>query len=106
MAPCNARPCTSSTGSWWETAPSRRRPSSGAPPRRWCAATCGLEDIQTEVFFFPSAAHTEKEGSYTNTQRLVPWRHKAVEPIGESRSDLHFVHDLGVRLKKLYADST
>ena len=64
------------------------------------------EDIQTEVFFFPCAAHTEKEGSYTNTQRLVQWRHKAVEPIGESRSDLHFVHDLGVRLKKLYADST
>jgi formate dehydrogenase major subunit len=26
------------------------------------------EDIQTEVFFFPAAAHTEKSGSFTNTQ--------------------------------------
>ncbi len=24
------------------------------------------EDIQTEVFFFPCAAHTEKDGSFTN----------------------------------------
>jgi formate dehydrogenase major subunit len=29
------------------------------------------EDIGTEVFFFPAAAHTEKDGSFTNTQRLL-----------------------------------
>ena len=38
------------------------------------------EDIATEVFFFPAAAHTEKEGSFTNTQRLLQWRHKAIDP--------------------------
>ncbi len=37
------------------------------------------EDIDTEVFFFPAATHTEKSGSFTNTQRLVQWHHKAVE---------------------------
>ena len=38
------------------------------------------EDIGTEVFFLPAAAHTEKNGSFTNTQRMLQWHHKAVEP--------------------------
>jgi formate dehydrogenase major subunit len=63
------------------------------------------QDIGTEVFFFPAAAHTEKEGSFTNTQRLLQWHHKAVEPEGDCRSDLHFMFHLGRRLKKLCADS-
>jgi len=56
------------------------------------------EDIPTEVFFFPAAAHTEKEGTFTNTQRLLQWREKAVEPPGDARSELHFVFHLGRRL--------
>ncbi|NMO19500.1 molybdopterin-dependent oxidoreductase [Pyxidicoccus fallax] len=63
------------------------------------------EDIQTEVFFFPAAAHTEKEGTFTNTQRLLQWRDKAVEPRGDARSELHFVYHLGRKLKALYAGS-
>ncbi len=63
------------------------------------------EDIATEVFFFPAAAHTEKDGAFTNTQRLLQWHHKAVEPPGDARSDLWFMHHLGRRLKALYADS-
>jgi len=62
--------------------------------------------IGTEVFFFPAAAHTEKPGSFTNTQRLLQWRHKAIEPPGDARSDLHFFFHLGKRLKKLYEGST
>ena len=42
------------------------------------------EDIGTEVFFLPAAAHTEKDGSFTNTQRLLQWHHKAVEPPGDA----------------------
>jgi len=61
------------------------------------------KDIHTEVFFFPGAAHTEKDGSFTNTQRMLQWHHKAVEPNGDSRSELDFVFKLGQRLKKLYA---
>jgi formate dehydrogenase major subunit len=38
------------------------------------------EDIKTEVFFLPAAAHTEKDGSLTNTQRMLQWHHTAVEP--------------------------
>ena len=36
------------------------------------------EEIETEVFFFPAAGHAEKEGAFTNTQRLLQWREKAV----------------------------
>jgi formate dehydrogenase major subunit len=64
------------------------------------------EDIGTEVFFFPAAAHTEKDGSFTNTQRMLQWHHKCVEPPGDCRSELQFAYELGKRLKQLYADST
>ena len=64
------------------------------------------EDIQTEVFFFPAAAHTEKAGSFTNTQRLLQWHEKAIEPPGDCRSDLWFMYHLGLRLKRLYAGSS
>jgi formate dehydrogenase major subunit len=63
------------------------------------------EEIGTEVFFFPAAAHTEKDGTFTNTQRLLQWHHKAVEPPGDCRSDLWFMYHLGRRLRRLYARS-
>ena len=53
------------------------------------------QDIGTEVFFMPAAAHTEKEGTFTNTQRLLQWHHKAVEPPGDCRSELWFTYHLG-----------
>jgi formate dehydrogenase major subunit len=63
------------------------------------------EDIGTEVFLLPCAGHVEKEGSFTNTQRLVQWRDKALEPPGDARSDLHFVYHLIRRVKAHYAQS-
>jgi len=53
------------------------------------------EDIGTEVFFMPAAAHTEKDGSFTNTQRLLQWHEAAVEPEGDCRSELWFMFHLG-----------
>ena len=64
------------------------------------------QQIGTEVFFFPAATHTEKDGSFTNTQRLLQWHHKAIEPPGDCRSELEFIFKLGQRMKKLYAGST
>jgi formate dehydrogenase major subunit len=63
------------------------------------------EDIKTEVFFFPAAAHTEKDGTFTNTQRLLQWHHAAISPPGDCRSELHFMYHLGRRLKDLYRGS-
>ncbi len=63
-------------------------------------------DVKTEVFLLPAAAAPEKEGSLTNTQRVLQWHGKALDPTGDSRSDAWFVYDLGKRLKELYAGST
>jgi formate dehydrogenase major subunit len=63
------------------------------------------EDIATEVFFLPAAAHTEKDGSFTNTQRLLQWHHKAVEPPGDCRSELHWIYHLGSTVRRLLAGS-
>jgi formate dehydrogenase major subunit len=57
------------------------------------------EEIGTEVFFLPAAGHAEKEGCFTNTQRLVQWHQKAVEPPGDARGEVWFMYHLGRRLK-------
>jgi formate dehydrogenase major subunit len=57
------------------------------------------EEVGTEVFFFPAASHAEKDGCFTNTQRLLQWRDKAVDPPGAARSEAWFVYHLGRRLK-------
>ncbi len=64
------------------------------------------EDIGTEVFFLPAAAHTEKSGSFTNTQRMLQWHHEAVEPAGDARSDLWFTYHLGRKIRARLAGET
>jgi formate dehydrogenase major subunit len=62
-------------------------------------------DIKTEIFMLPASLPGEKGGTFTNTHRLVQWHDKVVDPPSDCRSDLWFFHDLGRRLKALYADS-
>jgi formate dehydrogenase major subunit len=81
------------TASFWKDAPEVR--SGEVRP----------EDIQTEVFLMPAASHVEKAGHFTNTQRLLQWRDKALDPPGDARSELHFVHHLAKRVLAHYADS-
>lgn len=57
------------------------------------------ETIGTEVFLFPAAGTAEKEGTFTNTQRLLQYREKAVDPPGDARSETWFMYHLGRRLK-------
>jgi len=63
------------------------------------------DEIDTEVFFFPAASYAEKEGTFTNTQRLLQWREKAVDPPGDARNELEFMVDLGRRMKKRATDA-
>jgi formate dehydrogenase major subunit len=58
------------------------------------------EDIDTEMFFLPAANHTEKAGTFTQTQRLVQWRHKAVNPPGDAQSELDFFFELGQAVRE------
>src|ERR1700730_11402209 len=64
------------------------------------------EEIATEVFFLPAASHAEKAGTFTQTQRMLQWRHKALDPPGECQSDLDFFYQLGRRIREKLADST
>ena len=63
------------------------------------------EEIETEVFLMPAAAHVEKEGTFTNTQRLVQFRDKALDPPGDARSELWFMHHLYKRVIAHYLGS-
>ncbi|MGE5608222.1 MAG: molybdopterin dinucleotide binding domain-containing protein, partial [Bacillota bacterium] len=63
------------------------------------------QEVGTEVFFFPVPSIVAKEGTFTNTQRLIQWHDKAVDPDGDCRSDLWFAYNLGKRLKELYRGS-
>lgn len=63
-------------------------------------------DVATEVFVFPAASHVEKEGSFTNTARILQWRDRAVDPQGDCRSDLWFAYQLMRRVRERYAGSS
>ena len=58
------------------------------------------EEIATEVFLLPAAGYAEKDGCFTNTQRLLQWHQKAVDPPGDARSETWFMFHLGRRLKE------
>jgi formate dehydrogenase major subunit len=58
------------------------------------------ETIRTEVFLFPAAGTAEKDGTFTNTQRLLQYREMAVEPPGDARSETWFMYHLGRRIKE------
>ena len=58
------------------------------------------EEIGTEVFLLPAAGQAEKSGTFTNTQRLLQWHNKAVDPPGDARSETWFIYHLGRLLKE------
>jgi formate dehydrogenase major subunit len=64
------------------------------------------ETIGTEVFLFPAAGTAEKEGTFTNTQRLLQYREKAVDPPADARSETWFMYHLGRRLKEKVKDDS
>jgi formate dehydrogenase major subunit len=71
----------------------------------WKAPGVNAKDVKTEVFFLPAAPAAEKDGSLTNTMRLIQWHERAVNPPGDVTSDAEFFTSLAKRLQKLYAGS-
>ncbi|HEV8176101.1 MAG TPA: molybdopterin dinucleotide binding domain-containing protein, partial [Gemmatimonadales bacterium] len=71
----------------------------------WKSDGVDPKECGTEVFYIPCALIAEKDGSFTQTQRMLQWHDKAVEPPDDARSDAWFVFHLGRRLKELYKDS-
>jgi formate dehydrogenase major subunit len=64
------------------------------------------DQIATEVFFFPAASHTEKNGCFTNASRLLQYHFQAIEPEGDARSDMWFMYHLGRKIREKLAGST
>jgi formate dehydrogenase major subunit len=71
----------------------------------WKTPGTNPRDVGTEVFFIPAAPAAEKDGSLTNTMRLIQWHQKAVNPPGMVQTDAQFFCTLAHRLQKLYAGS-
>ncbi|HLH09429.1 MAG TPA: molybdopterin-dependent oxidoreductase [Terriglobales bacterium] len=75
------------TASFWYDSPEVRR------------GELDPKSIATEVFLMPAAGQAEKSGMFTNTQRLLQFHNKAVDPPGDARSDTWFIYHLGRLLK-------
>jgi formate dehydrogenase major subunit len=71
----------------------------------WKAPGTNPKDVKTEVFFIPAAPAAEKDGSLTNTMRLIQWHEKAVNPPGDVQTDAQFICTLAHQLQKMYASS-
>jgi formate dehydrogenase major subunit len=82
------------TASFWYDSPEAK--SGELPP----------ENIGTEIFLLPAAGSAEKAGTFTNTQRLLQFRRKAVDPPGDARSETWFVYHLGRRLREKASDDS
>ena len=95
-----------STGSWCATSSRSRPRPSGTTRRRSRPASSRPRTSAPRSSSCPAAAHTEKDGTFTNTQRLLQWHHKAVEPPGDCRSELWFAYHLGRRIREKLAGST
>jgi formate dehydrogenase major subunit len=55
--------------------------------------TCYLADV-----ILPASAFPEKDGSFTNTDRLVQMGRKAVNPPGDARQDLWIIQEMAKRM--------
>ena len=97
----------SSTG--WSCATSRRSraPRSGTTRPRSRPASCAPRRSAPRSSSCRPPRTPRRTARFTNTQRLLQWHHKAVEPKGDCRSELWFIYHLGRRIReKLGARAT
>lgn len=72
----------------------------------WEKPGCDPKKINTEVVFLPAASFLEKEGTKSNSGRLVQWCYTKIAPPGEAKTDLEMIDLLFKKLRALYAGST
>ena len=68
----------------------------------WQAPGVDPKSIKTEVFLLPAACSVERNGSLTNSGRMVQWRYKALDPPGDALPDGEIINRLAKKLKELY----
>ena len=59
--------------------------------------------IPTEVFQLPATGFAEKDGSFTNSQRWLQWKWKALDPPGQCRADQEIMARIFLAVRDLYA---
>jgi formate dehydrogenase major subunit len=70
----------------------------------WHAPGVDPEEVQTEVFFFPTTHWIEKSGAFVNSGRWAQWKHAALPPEGDIRNDNYILAQLFLRIKRLYEE--
>ncbi len=70
----------------------------------WHGPGVDPKKVKTEVFLFPSCHRAEKEGSISNSGRLILWHNKATDPRGKSRSMGQIMIDIMNEVIDLYDD--
>ncbi|MGH2820191.1 MAG: molybdopterin-dependent oxidoreductase, partial [Actinomycetota bacterium] len=68
----------------------------------WHSPGVDPEDIQTEVFFFPTTHWIEKSGSFTNSGRWAQWKHAALPAEHDIVDDNYILAQLFLRIRELY----
>jgi len=68
----------------------------------WMGPGMDPKKVKTEVFLLPAAMYVEKEGSITDSGRMMQWRNKASDPVGNSKTDGQILHELYMKVKALY----
>lgn len=71
----------------------------------WKAPGVDPTTIDTEVWFLPGAYAYEKEGSASNSGRLIQWRDKACDPPGDAKDEVEILTDLGIACKAIMTRS-
>jgi formate dehydrogenase major subunit len=68
----------------------------------WKGPGVDSSKVETEVFLLPAAASVEKEGSQSNSGRLVQWRYKAANPPEDAMSDGEITMRIMDAVRELY----
>jgi formate dehydrogenase major subunit len=65
----------------------------------WRGPGMDPKKIKTEVFFLPCAVSIEKEGSISNSGRLMQWRYAGPKPMGSTLPDGDMIYDLFLKVR-------
>jgi formate dehydrogenase major subunit len=65
--------------------------------------TPDASQIPTEVYQLPATGFAEKDGSFTNSQRWLQWKWKALDPPGQAKADQEIMARIFLAVRDLYA---